>query len=271
MMPNQSVQKRRVPDSSLEGLRKGREGRKAIAKAQWKAEGKTCPSCGDPLPYEKRKNTFCNHSCAASYNNQGVKRHGESPVKTQCPVCGKLVSRTYCSPECQHEQQYRDYIERWLEGKESGLRKGGRVSVHIRRWLFEQYDNRCAVCGWGERNPYSGTIPLQVEHIDGKWRNCRPENLTLLCPNCHSMTPTYMALNKGNAKGKPRDIRTRHTAEVPRTREDKALCVMIPCAYCGTPNEYVVSRVKYVKRQGQKNFFCNSLCAGKYNGFQKKT
>ena len=32
----------------------------------------------------------------------------------------------------------------------------------------------------------------------------KEENLTLLCPNCHSLTPTYRGANKGNGK---RDIK----------------------------------------------------------------
>ncbi len=41
-------------------------------------------------------------------------------------------------------------------------------------------------------------LPLEVDHIDGDWRNNRAENLRLLCPNCHSTTDTY----RGRAKGR---------------------------------------------------------------------
>ncbi|MFI2758223.1 HNH endonuclease signature motif containing protein [Streptomyces echinatus] len=58
---------------------------------------------------------------------------------------------------------------------------------------------RCALCGiepvWlGE------PLPLEVDHIDGDWRNNRVENLRFLCPNCHSTTDTY----RGRGKGRPR-------------------------------------------------------------------
>lgn len=39
------------------------------------------------------------------------------------------------------------------------------------------------------------TIPLQLEHINGTHNDNRIENLTLLCPNCHALTPTYCGKN----------------------------------------------------------------------------
>ena len=39
-----------------------------------------------------------------------------------------------------------------------------------------------------------------MEHIDGNSENNNIENLELLCPNCHSLTPTFGALNKGKGR-----------------------------------------------------------------------
>lgn len=49
---------------------------------------------------------------------------------------------------------------------------------------------QCALCG---TEPYwrGHRLPLEVDHIDGNWRNSRIENLRFLCPNCHSSTDTY--------------------------------------------------------------------------------
>ena len=41
---------------------------------------------------------------------------------------------------------------------------------------------------------------LQVNHIDGNYKNNREENLELLCPNCHSLTPNYRSLNRGKGR-----------------------------------------------------------------------
>lgn len=51
-------------------------------------------------------------------------------------------------------------------------------------------------------------IPIELEHIDGNTRNNLISNLTLLCPNCHALTPTYRGKNKKYKKlgsGLPQD------------------------------------------------------------------
>lgn len=82
------------------------------------------------------------------------------------------------------------------------------TSVHARRIPSRRLtramielgvEERCALCGiepvWlGE------PLPLEVDHIDGDWRNNSAENLRFLCPNCHSTTDTYRGRGKGRAR-----------------------------------------------------------------------
>ncbi|MEU6946290.1 HNH endonuclease [Streptomyces sp. NPDC046316] len=57
----------------------------------------------------------------------------------------------------------------------------------------------CAHCG-NEATWRGHPLPLEVDHIDGDWRNNRIENLRFLCPNCHSTTDTYRGRGKGRRR-----------------------------------------------------------------------
>ena len=127
-----------------------------------------------------------------------------------CINCGKQFSakttkRKYCSHSCQLEYQQKEWEKKWLSGEISGTSQTDHwdnISDRIRTYLFKKYNNKCSICGWGETYRFTNRIPLEVEHIDGNAKNNRPENLTLLCPNCHSLTATYRGANRGNGRAK---------------------------------------------------------------------
>ena len=120
----------------------------------------------------------------------------------KCINCNKETKRNnkYCSNDCQKEFEYKKYIENWKNKKVDGLRGEYQISMHIKKYLFKKYNNKCARCGWGETNVYTGNIPLEIEHIDGNYKNNKEENLVLLCPNCHSLTSTYKGANLNNGR-----------------------------------------------------------------------
>ncbi len=51
-----------------------------------------------------------------------------------------------------------------------------------------------------KKNPVTGKVPLEIDHIDGDSENNKEENLRLICPNCHSLTPSFRNLNKGKGR-----------------------------------------------------------------------
>jgi hypothetical protein len=74
-------------------------------------------------------------------------------------------------------------------------------SSRLKRAMRERgVEEHCALCGI-EAVWLGEPLPLEVDHIDGNWRNNRAENLRLLCPNCHSATDSYRGRNKARAAG----------------------------------------------------------------------
>lgn len=89
--------------------------------------------------------------------------------------------KKYCSNKCQKVHQ-RPLFENLKTDKSRRLR------------LLEE-TQKCSICSisnWLEKS-----ITLELDHIDGDSTNNVKSNLRLLCPNCHSQTPTYKGKNKG--------------------------------------------------------------------------
>jgi Zn finger protein HypA/HybF involved in hydrogenase expression len=133
---------------------------------------------------------------------------GKKPFRQNkpCQRCGQeSLNSKYCSNKCQNAYEKSSLIEDWLNGKDSGLAAGNRLKKSIRDHLLAEAEYKCSSCGWDKINPKSGKTPLEIDHIDGNSDNCVKDNLRVLCPNCHSLTPTYRALNYGRAnKGRLR-------------------------------------------------------------------
>lgn len=144
---------------------------------------------------------FCSRSCSVSVNNKGLIRNGKKPG--ECLVCSNKLrgsSQKYCSGPCRGRAARLAKIEEWLEGKITGLTSQGLVIDAVKAYMRETRGDRCESCGWNEVHSITKVVPVQVDHIDGNSTNNRPENLRLLCPSCHSLTPTYGGLNKGNGR-----------------------------------------------------------------------
>lgn len=77
-------------------------------------------------------------------------------------------------------------VEKWLK-------KGVLVkSLYLKKKLIKEgmIKKECNECGmdpiWNGKN-----IEMELDHIDGDKKNNLLDNLRLLCPNCHSQTPTF--------------------------------------------------------------------------------
>ncbi|MFF0887292.1 HNH endonuclease signature motif containing protein [Streptomyces sp. NPDC003456] len=76
-------------------------------------------------------------------------------------------------------------------------------SARLRRAMRELgVEERCALCGTG--GLWLGEpLSLEVDHVDGDWRNNRIDNVRFLCPNCHATTDRYRGRGARRTQGRP--------------------------------------------------------------------
>ena len=107
----------------------------------------------------------------------------------------------FCSNQCQQDKRHADYIEGWLEGTITGG-SSYNLSAHVRRHLLKEANYKCSQCGWGKTNPHTNSIPLEIDHINNDPFDHSPENLQVLCPNCHSLKTIPPSKSKGGRYSK---------------------------------------------------------------------
>lgn len=124
---------------------------------------------------------------------------------SKCLFCQKELIKSqkkYCSSVCQQNYQHSIYIEKWLNDEEDGMCGQFGISKHIRTYLIKKSNYKCELCGWGEINPFTNTLPLEIHHIDGNYKNNKRKNLQVLCPNCHSLTENAKGANRSGRDGR---------------------------------------------------------------------
>lgn len=119
-------------------------------------------------------------------------------MKAICKTCnnefvvGRSCTGTYCSNQCSQTGRLQATKQKIIEGLITNR-------PTIKKHMIEMHGWRCMSCKNAE---WQGElIPLELDHIDGNAGDNRPQNLRLLCPNCHAQTPTHKAKNKGNGRG----------------------------------------------------------------------
>lgn len=127
-------------------------------------------------------------------------------VMSTCLLCSKELTnrqKIYCSNQCQKDFQYEEVIKQWLSDCKVGqpILETKNVSKYLKKYLIKTGGEKCSVCGWNKIHSLTNKVPLEVDHIDGNSRNNHKDNLRLICPNCHSLTPHFRNLNKGNGRG----------------------------------------------------------------------
>jgi hypothetical protein len=166
---------------------------------------KVCECCNTVIPYERRANKYCSSSCSArataTTRLETLKLKLEPETHCVCHHCNekfKITSTTqsrrrkFCSSSCRAEHL------RKIKTNERIRRGEVTTSPTLKRYVAERDGEQCSKCGiMGWNNE---TLVFQLDHIDGDPSNNKPDNLRLLCPNCHSQTPTFGYRNRGNGR-----------------------------------------------------------------------
>ena len=115
-----------------------------------------------------------------------------------CVICSKSFPHRhatravnlFCSKKCEGQNKRKATFNRYQAGK---VRHRGTI-----RNILKDIKDECWSCGIKEWR--GKPLSLEVDHIDGNAGNDMPSNLRLLCPNCHSITPSWKARNKGKGR-----------------------------------------------------------------------
>ena len=104
---------------------------------------------------------------------------------------GDLADAILGGPVIAHELEDEDLVE-VHEGGEVGGVVGFEPFCRklVRDGILSACCSRCGIKTW-QGQP----ITIQIDHINGLRDDWRIENLRMLCPNCHSQTPTFAGRN----------------------------------------------------------------------------
>jgi hypothetical protein len=153
----------------------------------------------------------------------------------------------YCSNKCSGEHKKKLTRSRIEAGENIG--DGG-----LREFLIEKFGEVCCECGVGAI--WNGRpLTLHMDHKDGDSDNNHFSNVQLLCPNCHTQTPTFGAKGRGSRYKKVTKRNTylqAYKSGEPATERRKAEMFDFICPVCS--NEFSRSardmRIKRAQKPG---------------------
>ena len=160
---------------------------------------KTCPVC-DKIFLTKQNKKYSKTTCSNICSNKFfIRRIKKTPNTFKCINCNNedtfvaSSKNKYCCIRCKIDFEYKTQtLPRFNKGAIFNR-------IILKKVLTKLYGYKCMVCGlktWLDK-----TVSLELDHIDGNSSNNDSSNLRMLCPNCHSQTPTWKARNKGNGRG----------------------------------------------------------------------
>lgn len=145
---------------------------------------KSCPKCKKE---HNKSGIFCSRSCANS--RTWSEKHRKTKSK-QNKIWWKNLSETEKN-EWRIKQKSSSIIANSKRSNNYIFTNSTETLCHnsIRKKILIEQNNCCFICGidsWLQKS-----LILELDHLDGNKKNNKRENLRMLCPNCHSQTPTW--------------------------------------------------------------------------------
>jgi hypothetical protein len=174
---------------------------------------KKCENCNEDHNGSYGSGRFCSSECARGFSTKA--KRSEINIQVSKKLTGRKTRNYYSAYGLDEKHKKskikKEYLnltfeEKWkiindkrkktwnekIMGADYSTLSFDRLRARI---ILEQNGkcNKCTLLEWmGE------PLPLELEHIDGNHHNNERTNIEALCPNCHSLTPTWRGRNQRN-------------------------------------------------------------------------
>lgn len=159
----------------------------ALRRAEYVRNPQLCACCNGPIVLkdwhkvsEMLKRKFCSSSCSAKTSNRIPKR--DRKPNANCRLCNIEIPRgkTVCTI-CIFINRY----SRNVEHRTKAVLSHSQIREHSRRILKDR-EKKCEKCGYERFVEVCHRRPVRdFPDTATLWEINAPENLAILCPNCH--------------------------------------------------------------------------------------
>ena len=161
-----------------------------------------CNACDNEHDGKYGSGRFCCKACACSFATKAKRASINEAVSAK--LSGRpnplAFSGWHVIPPEQKAQIYAK-IGKTIKAKYAARTFDEMGSFSKREVILEEQQGSCAICALPQT--WNGKpLRFELDHVDGDRLNEDRSNLRLICPNCHSQTPTW---GSRNAKGEARE------------------------------------------------------------------
>lgn len=158
-----------------------------------------CEGCGGSHDGSYGSGRFCSKRCASSFATKNKRQEINAVVSTR--LAGRKVGGQGFRPGFDPRRgvhgphadavkaKIAESVRLYYREKIASTSFDELSRIEKKRVVLAEQRGVCLRCGLNEW--LGELLTLELDHIDGDHENNARNNLRILCPNCHSQTPTY--------------------------------------------------------------------------------